>query len=220
MVANSVFIYSLITSKYFKTINNYKIKLAKRIFMKVGYARVSTNYQNIDSQIEALKKVGCEKIFQEKISGKKKHNRDELIKALDFVREGDTFIITRLDRCSRSVRDLHEILKLLEEKKVLFKATAQDIDTSTSTGRFTLGALALIAEFESDLRAERQADGIASAKAKGVKFGRSKKLNENMCKKALKMKDNGISNIEVAKYFKVHKSTLLRHLAKYRKPLV
>lgn len=185
--------------------------------MKVGYARVSTNYQNIDSQIEALKKAGCEKIFQEKLSGKNKHNRDELNKALDFVRDGDIFFVTRLDRCSRSVKDLYEILKLLDEKKVLFKATSQDIDTSTSTGRVTLGILALVSEFEADLRAERQADGIASAKAKGVKFGRSIKFDKNKCIKALEMKNTGISNTEIAKYFDVHKSTLLRHLAQYKK---
>jgi DNA invertase Pin-like site-specific DNA recombinase len=188
--------------------------------MKVGYARVSTNYQKLDSQIEALKKAGCDKIFMEKMSGIKKNNRNELNNALNFVREGDIFIVTRLDRCSRSVKDLHDIIKLLDEKNVQFKATAQDIDTSTSTGRFTLGALALISEFESDLRAERQADGIASAKAKGVTFGRTSKFNEEKCIEALSMKDTGMTNIKIAEYFKVDKSTLLRHLAKYKKNIL
>ncbi len=184
--------------------------------MKVGYARVSTKYQNLDSQIDALQKAGCEKIFKEKMSGNKRNNRKELNNALNYVRENDIFIVTRLDRCSRSVKDLYDIIKFLDSKSVQFKATAQEIDTSTSTGRFTLGALALISEFESDLRAERQADGIASAKAKGVKFGRKCKFNEENCMEALKMKNNGKSNTHIATYFKIHKSTLLRHLSKYR----
>ncbi|SMP86145.1 Resolvase, N terminal domain [Epsilonproteobacteria bacterium SCGC AD-308-E02] len=139
--------------------------------MLVGYARVSSTGQNLTSQIEALTKAGCEKIFQEKKSRTKIFNRPELDNALDFCREGDTLIVTRLDRCSRNVKDLHQIIENLNNKSVGFKATEQEIDTSTSAGRLMIGLLSIVSAFETDLRAERQADGIASAKKRGVKFG-------------------------------------------------
>ena len=87
--------------------------------------------------------------------------------ALDFVREGDIFIVTRLDRCSRSVLDLYKIIEKLIKKEIVFKATKQEIDTSTSSGRLMIGLLSIVAEFETDLRSERQADGIASAIKRG-----------------------------------------------------
>ncbi len=100
--------------------------------MKVGYARVSSTGQNLEAQIELLKRAGCEKIFQEKKSGTNRTNRVELENALDFVREGDTFIVTRLDRCSRNTLDLYKILELLKNKKVAFKATEQEFDIGKS----------------------------------------------------------------------------------------
>lgn len=184
--------------------------------MKVGYARVSSIGQNLDSQISALEKAGCEKIFQEKKSGSKIKNRPVLKEALDFVRDGDIFIVTRLDRCSRSVADLHNIMNQLENKNVSFKATNQEFDTSTSTGRLMVGLLSVVAAFELDLRAERQADGIAVAKKKGVRFGREPKMNEEDVLKALKLKDEGLSNQVIADRFEVGKSTLLRYFANYR----
>lgn len=185
--------------------------------MKVGYARVSSVGQNLDSQIEALEKAGCEKIFQEKKSGSKIKNRPVLKEALDFVRDGDTFIVTRLDRSSRSVVDLHNIMNQLENKNVSFKATNQEFDTSTSTGRLMVGLLSVVAAFELDLRAERQTDGIAVAKKKGVKFGREPKMNEEDVLEALKLKDKGLSNQVIADRFEVGKSTLLRYFSKYKK---
>jgi DNA invertase Pin-like site-specific DNA recombinase len=103
--------------------------------MKVGYARVSSSGQNLQSQIESLTAIGCTKIFQEKKSGTKVDNRPQLKEALDFVREGDEFYVTRLDRCSRSVQHLHQIVDVLNAKGVAFKATEQDLDTSSSSGR-------------------------------------------------------------------------------------
>lgn len=185
--------------------------------MKVGYARVSSIGQNLDSQIEALEKAGCEKIFQEKKSGSKIKNRPVLKEALDFVRDGDVFIVTRLDRCSRSVADLHNIMNQLEGKNVSFKATNQEFDTSTSTRRLMVGLLSVVAAFELDLRAERQTDGIAVAKKKGVKFGREPKMNEEDVLEALKLKDKGLSNQVIADRFEVGKSTLLRYFSKYKK---
>ena len=120
--------------------------------MKIGYARVSSVGQNLDSQLEALKKAGCEKIFQEKKSGTQSANRIELQRALEFCRSGDIFIVTRLDRCSRNVKELHTIIDMLKEKDVDFKATNQEIDTSTSAGRLMIGLLSNLSTFETNLR--------------------------------------------------------------------
>lgn len=188
--------------------------------MKVGYARVSSTGQNLESQIQALKSIGCEKIFQEKKSGKQQDNRVELQNALDYVREGDEFYVTRLDRCSRSVKDLHEIIDKLNSKGVSFKATEQDLDTSTSTGRLMIGLLSIISAFETDLRAERQADGIKSAKDRGVEFGRKKKLTNTKVKEIIKLQQTGtMTNLQIAEKYDVGKSTLLREVAKYKDSL-
>ncbi len=184
--------------------------------MKVDYARVSSTGQNLEAQIELLKRAGCEKIFQEKKSGIKRADRVELENALDFVREGDTFIVTRLDRCSRNTLDLYKILELLKNKKVAFKATEQEFDTSTSTGKLMVGLLSVIAEFETDLRAERQAEGIKSAMARGVKFGAKRKMSENQVFEAMELQKKGeMTNQQIADRFGVGRSTLLRYVREY-----
>ena len=185
--------------------------------MKVGYARVSSSGQNLSSQIEALTQAGCEKIFQEKMSGKQASNRTELQNALDFVRSGDTLIVTRLDRCSRSVLDLHQIIEKLNGKDVAFKATEQEFDTSTSSGRLMIGLLSIVSAFETDLRAERQADGIKSALKRGVKFGRKAKLDNEQVVLAIEMQKQGLINQEIADELGIARSTLLRHIANYKK---
>ena len=186
--------------------------------MKVGYARVSSNGQNLNSQIEALEKAGCEKIFKEKKSGTQSVNREELQNALDFVRNGDTLIVTRLDRCSRNVKDLHQIIETLNKKEVAFKATEQEIDTSTSAGRLMIGLLSIVSAFETDLRAERQADGIASAKRRGVKFGSSPKLTDADLNEILELREHTeMTNEAIANKFGIARSTLLRYVANYKK---
>ena len=186
--------------------------------MDIGYARVSSNSQNLDSQIESLQQAGCSKIFTEKKSGKQADNRPELKNALDFAREGDNFIVTRLDRCSRSVQDLFQILKALEVKGVAFKATEQNFDTSTSTGKLMLGILSVIAEFETNLRAERQADGIKSAIKRGVKFGRSRKLTDKQVAEIIQLQQTGkLTNQAIAYKYEIARSTLLREVATYKK---
>ena len=186
--------------------------------MKVGYARVSSSGQNLESQIELLEKAGCEKIFTEKKSGKQSDNRPELQNVLDFVRDGDEFIVTRLDRCSRSVKDLHNILDLLNTKNVSFKATEQSLDTSTATGRLMIGLLSIVSEFETDLRAERQNDGIKSAQKRGVKFGRSRKLTDEQVKEIIELQQTGeYTNQQIADKFEVGRSTLLREVSNFKK---
>lgn len=191
----------------------------KEFNMKIGYCRVSSTGQNLDSQIELLTKNGCEKIFTEKQSGRQMDNRNVLQEALDFCREGDTFVITRLDRCSRSVKDLHTILDLLDKKGVSFKATEQDLDTSTSTGRLMIGLLSIVSAFETDLRAERQADGIKSALKRGVKFGRESIFDDEKTIEAIKMQSQGMTNQAIADSFGIGKSTLLRYISNYKKRL-
>lgn len=185
--------------------------------MQVGYARVSSSGQNLQSQIEALTKAGCEKIFQEKMSGTQTANRIELQNCLDFCREGDEFYVTRLDRCSRSVKDLHEIVDTLNKKGVAFKATEQDLDTSSSAGRLMIGLLSIVSAFETDLRAERQAEGIASALKRGVKFGRESKLNDEKVIEAIRMQEDGMTNQHIADNFEIGRSTLLRYISEYKK---
>lgn len=185
--------------------------------MKIGYARVSTGTQNLQSQITALKEAGCEKIFQEKKSGKQSDNRQQLQEALDFCRKDDVFIVTRLDRCSRSTKDLHNILDLLKNKEVQFKATEQDIDTTTSAGRLMIGLLSIVSAFETDIRAERQADGIKEAKKNGVKFGREEiKID---IEEAISLKKGGMTSQAVADKYEVSRNTLLRKIREFKSEL-
>jgi DNA invertase Pin-like site-specific DNA recombinase len=184
--------------------------------MLVGYARVSSLGQNLKSQLEALEKIGCEKIFMEKKSGKQYDTRIELQNALDFVRDGDTLIVTRLDRCSRNVKDLHQIIENLNNKNVSFKATEQDIDTSTSAGRLMIGLLSIVSAFETDLRAERQADGIASALKRGVKFGKTRKLSDEDVIEIINLQKTNMFNQDIADKFGVARSTMLRYVREYK----
>ena len=185
--------------------------------MKVGYARVSSTGQNLQSQLEALEKAGCEKIFQEKKSGTT-YEREELKNILDFLRDGDTFVVTRLDRCSRSVSDLYKILGILKTKNVDFKATNQNIDTASSTGKLMIGVLSIIAEFENDLRRERQSEGIKKAKELG-KFKKVKSLNDKQVQEVIALQKTDMTNQQIAIQYKIARSTLLRYIANYKKSL-
>ncbi|MDF1583641.1 MAG: recombinase family protein [Methyloprofundus sp.] len=137
----------------------------------VGYARVSTTDQNYELQIEALKQAGCKKIFSEKISGTT-IDRPELEACLDYLREGDTLLVTRIDRLARSLRDLQNLVYDLRKEGIELKAIEQPIDTSSAAGKAFLDMLGVFAEFETNLRKERQLEGIAKAKAEGKYKGR------------------------------------------------
>lgn len=153
----------------------------------IGYARVSSVGQSLDVQVAALKEAGCTKVFSEKRSGRKASDREQLALALDYIRDGDdTLVVTRLDRLARSVIDLHQIIQRVSDKGAAFKVLQQSgIDTGTSTGKLTLAVLAAVAEFESDIRAERQKDGIEAAKAKGVYKGRPASIKPEVIREAL-----------------------------------
>jgi DNA invertase Pin-like site-specific DNA recombinase len=137
-----------------------------------GYARASTVDQDVEIQEAALQSAGCTVIRSEKVSGSSREGRAELAMLMEFLREGDTLMVTRVDRLARSIMDLQNIVYELKTKGVALKATEQPIDTSTAAGKAFLDMLGVFAEFETNLRRERQMEGIAAAKAKGVYKGR------------------------------------------------
>lgn len=138
----------------------------------VGYARVSTTDQDLSIQLETLKSAGCKKIFSEKMSGTQKKGRTKLEACLDYLREGDTLIVTRIDRLSRSLRDLQNLVYEMKDQGIYLKATEQPIDTTTAAGKAFLDMLGVFAEFETNLRRERQLEGVAKAKKEGKYKGR------------------------------------------------
>ncbi|MBE0470387.1 MAG: recombinase family protein [Methyloprofundus sp.] len=166
----------------------------------VGYARVSSVGQKLDVQLEKLKTYGCEKIFEEKVSGTTA-NRVQLHRCLEYLREGDSLVITKLDRLARSTFHLTQISNLLEEKSVDFVVLDQQIDTSTSTGKLLFNMLASIAEFETEIRKERQLEGIEKAKSKGVKFGAKKKLTEQEIEQMTQEREAGVLVKDLAKKY-------------------
>ena len=145
--------------------------------MKIGYARVSTQDQNLALQLDALKSAGCELVFEEKISGKKKE-RPELVKMLGTLRKGDILIVWKLDRLGRSLKDLIEIIGSFNEKGIKFKSIQDSIDTNTPTGRFTFNIFASLAEFEREIIRERTMAGLQAARARGRAGGRPKGLSK------------------------------------------
>lgn len=174
----------------------------------VGYARVSSVGQSLEVQEAALRDAGCTKIFAEKKSGRGRANRPALADALEWLREGDTLAITRLDRLARSAGDLHNIVAQVQARGADFRVLQQGgIDTATSTGKLLLGLLAVIAEFEADIRAERQRDGIEAAKAKGVYKGRPATISPDAVKAALAA---GEGPAAVAKRLGIARSTVYR----------
>src|SRR5499425_631411 len=139
---------------------------------KYGYARVSSRDQDLSIQEATLKAAGCKIIRMEKASGTSRNGRPELELLLEFMREGDELVITRIDRLARSIGDLQDIVRELKAKGVSLRATEQPIDTSTAAGKCFLDMLGVFAEFETNVRRERQLEGIAKAKAAGVYKGR------------------------------------------------
>ncbi len=142
-----------------------------------GYARVSSSDQDFSLQEQALRAVGCDVVRAEKASGASLTGRAELQTLLDFLRQGDTLVVTRIDRLARSIKDLQDIVHTLKDRGVALKATEQPIDTSNAAGKAFLDMLGVFAEFETNLRRERQLEGIASAKARGVYRGRKPSID-------------------------------------------
>lgn len=175
----------------------------------IGYARVSTQDQNLELQAEALEKAGCKKIFDDKISGNKAE-RPGLSKALEMLREGDTFVVWKLDRLGRSVKHLVEFVGGLHKKGIQFKSLTDNIDTKTSSGRFFFHVMASLAEMERDLTVERTRAGLEIARQLGRKGGRKRKMTDSKIESAKKLLANGVPPRDVAKNLNVSIPTLYR----------
>jgi DNA invertase Pin-like site-specific DNA recombinase len=186
------------------------------IGQKIGYARVSTIGQSLEAQLEKLKGVGCSKIFQEQTSGAK-GDRPNLERALEYIREGDTFYVTRLDRLARSMYDLTRSTAIIQEKKVGFVVLDQNIDTETVTGRLMFNLLGTIAEFERELINERTAEGRARAMKDGVKFGAKERLSEQQKKALVEDYDQGQSTkVEIGKKYGISRASVYRIYNEYQ----
>jgi len=174
----------------------------------IGYARTSTRDQSagLEDQIAELNRAGASRVFAEHISGTK-IDRPELEKALDYVREGDKFVVTKPDRLARSVRHLMDIKERLESKRVALSVLSMGLDTSTSTGKLMLGVLASVAEFEREIMLERQQAGIARAKAQGKYKGRPPSVDRDRVKELLSKLD---SPTKVAKEMGISVRTVYR----------
>lgn len=185
--------------------------------MLVGYVRVSTLDQEDSLQIDALKQAGCERIFRDKASGAKTE-RPGLQEAVDFLREGDSLVVWRLDRLGRSLKHLLETVALLEERGIGFRSLQEAIDTTTSGGRLIFHIFGALAEFERNLIRERTIAGLRAARARGRKGGRPRKLNDNKITLAYRLYDEKKHTIkEICQMMGVSKPTLYAYLRRRAK---
>jgi len=175
----------------------------------IGYARVSSVGQSLDVQLDKLKQ--CEKVFQEKHSATSgKHPR--LTACLEYVREGDTLVVSRLDRLARSTLHLCQIAAELDSKQVNLQVLDQNINTSDATGRLLFNMLGAIAQFETEIRAERQMDGIQKAKERGVTFGKRKKLSPHQIAELQGKRKQGVLVKTLIKEYAISKASVYRYL--------
>ena len=184
--------------------------------MLVGYARVSTTDQRLDLQTDALQKAGCERQYHDTISGAKA-DRPGLREMLDYVREGDTIVVWKLDRLGRSLQDLIAIVNDMEKRGIGFKSLQESIDTTTSGGKLTFHLFGALAEFERSIIRERTHAGLAAARARGRKGGRKKKLTGKKLEMAMTMMDDKNNRVvDIAELYKVHPSLLYRLYKEYK----
>ena len=174
-----------------------------------GYARVSTTDQDLSLQEAALKAAGCTIIRAEKVTGTTRQGRTELETLLAFMRPGDTLVVTRIDRLARSLRDLQNIVHELRQKGTHLKATEQPVDTSTAAGKAFLDMLGVFAEFETNLRKERQLEGIAAAKAKGVYKGRPPSIERASVER---LQAQGLGATQIARQLGIGRASVYRVL--------
>jgi len=180
--------------------------------MLVGYARVSTDDQNLNLQRDALDQAGCEQIFEDQLSGAKAE-RPGLHQALQYARAGDTLVVWRLDRLSRSLRDLIEMVTLLESKGVGLKSLQEAIDTSSSSGKLIFHIFGALAEFERNLIRERTQAGLQAARARGRKGGRPKALNKDKRALAVKLYDEKKHTVDqICEMMGISKPTLYKYI--------
>ncbi len=185
--------------------------------MDIGYARVSTGEQTLDLQLDALRKAGCGKVYQETASGAKAE-RPVLEEVLGYLRKGDTLVVWRLDRLGRSLKHLIEVVAGLAERGIGFKSLTEQIDTTTSGGKLIFHVFAALAEFERDVIRERTRAGLAAARSRGKKGGRPPAAGLNDAKKvalAQKLYDDATNSIDdICRTLRVSRSTLYRYIKK------
>ncbi len=178
--------------------------------MIYGYARVSTADQDLSLQEEALRKAGCAVIRSEKVTGTSLRDREELRTLLEFLRPGDVLKVTRIDRLARSIADLQDIVRTLRAKGVALQATEQPIDTSTAAGKAFLDMLGVFAEFETNIRRERQMEGIAKAKARGVYKGRKPSIDREAVRR---LRREGLGATAIAQKLGIGRASVYRVLS-------
>ena len=177
--------------------------------MLVGYARVSTQDQNLELQLDALKKIGCKKFYQDQISDRKS-NRPGLQLALEVLRKGDTLVVWKLDRLGRTVKGLVELVNKLHQNDVHFKSITDNVDTSTPSGRFFFHIMASLAQMERELVAERTRAGLAAEKVQGRIGGRKRKMTKSKIESAKKLLASGTLPKDVAQNLGASIPTLYR----------
>ena len=177
--------------------------------MLVGYARVSMVDQNLELQLSALKEIGCEKLYQDHISGTKT-NRPGLNMALEVLRKNDTLVVWKLDRLGRTVKGLIDLVNQLHQKEIHFKSITDNVDTSSTSGRFFFHVMASLAQMERELIAERTKAGLAAAKAQGRVGGRKRKMTQSKIESAKKLLASGVLPKDVAQNLGVSIPTLYR----------
>jgi DNA invertase Pin-like site-specific DNA recombinase len=175
----------------------------------IGYARGRTSDQNLEIQEAALRAAGCQVIRAEKRSGTTTSGRTELQTVLDFLGTGDVLMVTRIDRLARSIGDLQDIVRAVKAKGASLKATEQPIDTSTAAGKAFLDMLGVFAQFETNLRKERQLEGIAKAKAAGVYKGRKPTVD---IVRVRALKEEGVGPSAIAKTLGIGRASVYRAL--------
>lgn len=180
--------------------------------MLIGYARVSTQEQNLDLQKDALLHAGCKRIFTDVASGAKS-SRTGLDEAIDFLREGDTLVVWKLDRLGRSLKHLIDLVNSLNEKNINFRSLQENIDTTTSAGKLIFHVFGALAEFEREIIRERTQAGLSAARARGRHGGRPKSMDEKKIAIAKTLMDDRNNSIQdICKILGVSKATLYRYI--------
>ena len=177
--------------------------------MKIGYARVSTLEQNLESQIDGLQAHGCEKIYQEKGSGGGRE-RPVLNEMLDYLRSDDMVVVVKLDRLSRSLKDLLELTTRINALGAQFQSLEESIDTNSPHGKLIFHVFGVMAEFERDRIRQRTLEGLAAARARGRSGGRPFALNKDQRNEVVRMRNEGRSLSELSRLFEVSRSTIAR----------
>jgi DNA invertase Pin-like site-specific DNA recombinase len=180
--------------------------------MKIGYARVSTADQHLRMQEDALKSAGCEEVYTDVISGVKSE-RPGLEKAFNYLREGDTLVVWKLDRLGRSIQHLIQTINMLQEKKISFKSLQENIDTGTSGGKLIFHIFSALAEFERDLIQERTQAGLKAARARGKMGGRPPLLDTRQINRMIEMYDEQKNTVaEICKIYSISRPSFYNYL--------